>query len=51
MGDSVEEVGLGAGWHRSKIKASPPASLGGCHLRRHRNELSHLAEVLGGGGE
>jgi hypothetical protein len=50
-GDCVEEVGLGAGWHRFEIKASPPASSGGCHLRRHRNELGHLAEVLGGGGE
>jgi hypothetical protein len=34
-----------------KTKASIPAVSGRCHLRRHRDELGHLAEVLGSGSE
>lgn len=51
LGDCVEKVGVGSGQARVLKQLGARGALGGCHLRRHRDQLGHLAEVLGSSGE
>jgi len=47
----LKKLALVRGGPGLKTKASIPAVSGRCHLRRHRDKLGHLAEVLGSGSE
>lgn len=49
--ESVAKAGVGIGQAHGFEQLGPGDASGGCHLRRHWDQLGHFAEVLGGSNE